>query len=133
MRSEGALVPGDIAPTSVFEANSMVDTHRFETGRFVKADTGWVRQGDAGVGILESLELKHGEKPRVQGPGYTLAMRLRAHVGRDFDRPGIGRALSVPARVGIPKDTLLIDGNEPGETLAKRLNSPRHLGTVRGC
>lgn len=57
MGMKGQRPPSHIVPSAELVADVLVDSHRLEAHGLVQADAAGARQGDAGVDIVDPLQL----------------------------------------------------------------------------
>ena len=75
-RLETPLPPADIVPGPELVSYALIDTHGLKAQGDMQADTGRIRQGDAGVATVESLQGQQLKKRAIQGSADAAMSRL---------------------------------------------------------
>ena len=87
-------------PGAGLEANIPIDSHQLETEALVKGQAGRVRNGDAGVSFIETLNFQDLKQAGVQGGADTPSAAVWNNIDSHIDRPTVRRPLPVGAGIG---------------------------------
>src|SRR5205814_218261 len=118
-------------PGAQLKADLLIDPHGLESKTLVKSDAGIIWQGNARVGIVEAQQSSAFEQRQIKRSTDSLSMIFRIDIHGDIDRPSIGRAFSMLARVRISKNPSLAFIDQPGR---RRRQSLAELRCARnGC
>src|SRR5690606_38216277 len=126
-------VPGDVPPTAVLVAHSLVNADQTHADGSMQGLAGGDGESDAGVDVDVPLTAEDREKAVVEPPSHTSAANRAVHVHRYVHRPPVGLPHAVGRGVGITRHAPIDHCHQPGGVGQRGADALCHLvGCRRG-